>query len=292
MAHTDGRVYRSGGATFVEMVGERYAYLLAEPGVVCTNPDADPARRAYLKRFARKRVYLPGEYDRAVSEVLHGTDVIVLGMNGYSSIKPEHLAAWGIKEGAYEAACRSLVTQAVQRLQREFPGVDVRFAHGASNMGVDRAMIDVSYNLNRPQLGHSCPHFLFYVQDDDVPVYVAPSQPEYAAAFTRSLDVLLCANGRLQAFEMDIDAAFKFRKHVIPINVLRAISTTGGPPAFGPNNIVEDAVAAFEEQMHVTALRWNLAGCDVWAEMNERIGTTLAHIGRRVLSPHRAFGGH
>jgi hypothetical protein len=258
-------------------------------GVECLNPKAPEEERRYRKVFVNKPIYLPKEYDRAVAEVLHGKDVVVLGMNGYSYLTPQLCASWGVKPGAYEAACESIMDGLIEELLVEFPGVDIRIVHGASDMGVDRAIIRTAHRRNRPQLGFNCPGFMFYVLDDKVPVYVAATQEEYSDAFVKSLNILIAANGRKQSFEHDINAALRYKKDLITLNVLKAISTTGGPPAINEHGQIEDAVAALEMLVHMVTAN-SSKGPDAWKEMLERVNSTTVAISRRLLSPERAFG--
>jgi hypothetical protein len=264
--------------------------LVSVPGVQCVNPRAAEAKRIYKKIFMRTPIYMPDEYDRAVREVLSGgKDILIMGMNGYSEVGPERCAKWGVKPGAYDAACENLLDTVVRNMQEKFPGVDIRFADGASDLGVDRAIARVAKRLNLPRLGHSCPRFLFYVQDNGVPVYVAKDQKAYSDAFIESLHVLIAVNGREQSFRHDIDAAFLKGRHVIPVNVLRAISEIGGPPAFGPDGKVEDAVAAFEQRVHLITLQMGMPGHDQWQNVLNSSKEVLASICRMRLSPERAF---
>ena len=264
--------------------------LAGMPDVICDNPEDPEDQRIYRKIFSETPIYLPDEYDKAVREILRtGNDIIVLGANGYSSLTEEKCQAWGVRHGAYAAACESLLYNMVRFIQDHFPGVDIRFAHGASHMGVDGAIIATANALNRPQLGHSCPKFMFYVEDNGIPVYVANTQAEYADAFIESLDILVAANGRKQAFQHDIAAAFEKLKHVIPVNVLRSISDTGGPPAIGADGHIEDAVAAFEQRVHMMAMQLGFTTADRWTELVEHLNATTITICRRLLSPARAF---
>lgn len=283
-----GRIYRHGGSVFVEAQGPKY--LADIPGVVCLNGNEPEDKRVYQKAFTKKRIYLPEEYDRAVHECLTGTDVLVLGMNGYSMLSDEQCRAWGVKPGAYEAACQAILVSTTQHLLQQFPGIDIRYVHGASDLGVDKVSVSVGRMLNRTQLGHSCPLFMFWVQDDDIPVYVARTQAEYADAFITSLHVLIACNGRVQAFEHDIDAAFKQLKHVIPVNVLKSISSTGGPPAIGPDGKIEDAVAAFEQRVHLVTQRTCVGEPNAFGRLLDHIHQVTLDIGLHHLTPARAFG--
>ena len=235
---------------------------------------------------------MPGEYDRAVEKYLtslKNEEVVILAINGYSSIKDVNCAAWGILPGAYEAACASLLAGIIKNLQKRFPGIDLRIVHGASDMGVDAAAMKVAKKLGIIQLGFNCPKFMPWVCDDDVPVYVAKTQKDYAEAFISSLDMLIAANGRIQAFEMDMDAAFKKRKHVIPVNIIKSISTTGGPPAFGPAGEIEDAVAAFYEQVHSVSMLLNGIPVMDFDTINKNAKEVTAQICRRIITPNRAY---
>lgn len=242
------------------------------------------------KIFKRKPIFLPNEYDRAIGAHILGTNVIVLGMNGYSSLSEEKCVAYGIKPGDYEIACASLMQNTIKNLQQQYEGITIRIAHGASNMGVDKAMINVGLKLNIQQLGFNCPNYMMYVEDDDIPVYVAKNEREYCEAFTEALDILITANGRKVTFEMDIDAMFKKHKDVIPVNVIRSISTMGGPPAINENGEIEDAVAFWYLKMHHVSAEMGITGIESWNNLNNRVCGVTSDICRRIMPAPIAFG--
>lgn len=283
----EGVIKQEGSAFVVRMQGATHLAKLLD--VECENPEKPEPERIYRKTFHHKPIYMPRHYEAAVTDHLSGNNVVVLGMNGYSSIKPEQCVAWAIAPGAYEMACRGILKAACQQLRELFEGVDIRLAHGASNVGVDSSIIGVARELNLKNLGHSCPRFMFYVEDDDVPVYVARSQADYADAFIRSLKVLIAANGRAQAFHHDISAAFLQQKYVIPINVLQAISPIGGPKAFGDDGrTIQDAVAAFELLVR-RANRMINQGGDPYVNLVADVCSHLSTIVRSAVSPDMAF---
>jgi hypothetical protein len=290
----NGIIEQDGKGFVVKVKGKPYVSKI--PGVTCENPGAPDAELIHVKRFDKKRIYMPGEYQRAVQENLVGRDVIVLGMNGYSALSDDQCRAWGVQPLAYESACEGILKSVCRNLWAEFPGISMRFADGASNelvdgrmMGVDSVLLKVAKDLNILHLGHSCPKFMFYVKDDEEPVFVANTQAEYADAFISSLHVLIAANGRMQAFQHDIQAVFNKLKHFVPVNVLRSISTTGGPPAIGPKGQIEDAVAAFEQRVHV-AQRAIYGGCDPYKSMVGHVKEFTTSVVRSLISPERAFG--
>lgn len=283
----EGTIERLDKGFIVRVKGK--TYLASEPGVTVENPDAPEAERIYAKRFVNKRIYMPDEYEKAVREILRGNDVIVLGMNGYSTLTEAQCRAWGVRPGAYEQACIGIIKILFQSLTSTFEGLDIRFADGASNVGVDWALLKAARSLNRPHLGHSCPKFMFYVVDDEDPVYVAETQAEYASAFIDSLDILIAANGRMQAFRHDIMAVFEKLKHVIPVNVLKSISTNGGLPAIDADGRIEDAVETFEQRVHLVAQRMVYASNDPYRDLVAHICEEATGIVRPLISPERAF---
>lgn len=286
----EGTIERTGSGFTVRVKGK--TYLKGRPGVICENPKAKEAERIYAKTFTRKRIYMPDEYDRAVREILSGNDVIVLGMNGYSELNDEQCRGWGVRPGAYEQACIGILKAVYTTLTNAFEGVDIRFADGASafdQKGVDWAIIKAARDLNRPHLGHSCPKFMFYVEDDTDPVYVAETQADYASSFVDSLDILIAANGRMQAFRHDIMAVFEKMKHVIPVNVLKSISTNGGLPAVDADGRIEDAVETFEQRVHMVAQRIVYSSSDPYRSLVGHICEEATGIVRPLISPERAF---
>lgn len=240
------------------------------------------------KIFVHNKIFMPNEYNLAVQTIFSGDDVVVLGMNGFSNIKYDE---WGVKPGAYEAACENLLIYIITNTQEEFQGIKICLANGASDLGVDASSYNVSKKLNLPLLGHSCPHFLFYVKDSGFPIYVAENQAQYSSSFTTSLDILITANGGQITFEHDIDTAFNKGKDVIPLKVLQAISSTGGPPAFDAEGKVVDAVSAFEQRVHMVALHLGLHGTDQWQVLKDFSKNQIISICRHKVSPQRAFNG-
>lgn len=268
------------------------AYLLQEQGVFCENPGAPEADRIYAKLFENpgKKIYLPDQYDLAYREVLTGRNVIRFGANGYSDLKPDRCAYFGIEPGAYEEACFGLLKHMYDSLCADYAGVDIRIVHGASNCGIDKVLIRLANQYNRNQLGHSCPGFMFYVDPNDgVPVYVGANKETYADAFIRSLDMLIACNGGEQAFLHDIAATFRHKKHLIPVNVLRAISRSGGPSAISAGGKIDDAVSAFEHRVHMANTEVRNAS-NPFIALAEHLSESASTIARTdLLCPALAF---
>lgn len=277
----EGKIFvvRAVGATHLAKVRD----------VDCVNPRAPERSRVYVKRFANKPIFLAREYKRAYEAVLAGPDVLVIGMNGYSILTEEQCRAWGVQVGGYEAACGGIQRSTYREVLEQIPEIDVRYAHGASYLGIDGVIIRGAKKLKRPHLGHSCPQFMFYVDDDDVPVYVAANKQRYSDAFIKSLHVLIACNGRKQAFDHDWAATFHQKKHLVPLNVLKSISTNGGPPAVGPDGEIEDAVAFFEQRVHMITQQFVMVGGDQYGSLVKHIAAKTVVIARQTISPEIAF---
>jgi hypothetical protein len=278
------RIYREGDTTILE--GEADPYVADVEGVQCLNPEAAEAERKYRKVFRSKQIYFPEELDKALQDHLRGKYVVVLAMNGYSRLSAKQCAEWGVKPGAYEKACSVLLTEIFKQIRGSFPDADVRFTHGASDMGVDSAISKTALELRRPQLGFSCYDYLWYVKDDNLPVYVSPTVDLYSSTFVKECDILIAANGRLQAYRMDIAGVFDYDKFLIPVNVLRLISINGGPPAKNAEGKIEDAVAHFEQRVftvgqHLTTL----SGPDIWRSTVQECNSIVIRVCRQILDP-------
>jgi len=293
--HPEGEVYKDGDLTIVRFQGDS-SHEHAE-GTELENPDAPEEKRIYRKVFKTKTVYLPHELESA-RKILIGTDSITLGITGYSVIKDQNLLEWGVAKGAYEAACKDLIANMVLQLRGDFPGVNVRFVHGASEMrgkdgipqGVDSAIINLAREFNDiSQLGHSCPNYMMWVPDDDIPVWVANTAQEYSDTFVANLDILLSAGGRQTALRHDLWAALQLGKCMIPIDVIGRIAKNP-PPARDHNNVVQDATRAFEECIfpmpHVQGTNLDTRYTAMVRHVRE---VCSDHARTRLLSPDRAF---
>jgi hypothetical protein len=237
-----------------------------------------------------KKIYLPHELDLAIANHLIGENVIIIGMNGYSYLSEEKCRAYGVLPGAYEYACASFLYGIIMNIKNEFPGANIRLVHGSSNVGIDKVIINVAHKLSLGQLGFSCPAYAPYIlKDDGVPVCVLKNEDAYCNAFTESLDILIGANGRKVAFSMDIDAVFKKFKHVIPINIIQAISSTGGPPGLNENGEVEDAVALYFERMHSVYTDMFRVGSVGWETVVDNAQKIVRDICRVQLHPSIAY---
>lgn len=280
---------RDGKAVVVSVTGDR-AKLLETPGVICINPEVPEAERVYQKRFDNRRIFFPDEENLAQT-ALAGRNVIRIGMTGYSSITDEDCAAWGIKVGAYDVACGAILTKMVMHLRENFPGCRIKVVHGASNMGIDKVIIEVAKRLNLDMVGFNCLEWLFYVKDDDdFPVYVASNKAQYADAFIRNLDILLSAGGRIQALEHDMLAAIKYNKRLIILNLLKTLSANGGPPARDGAGRILDASAAFEQCIFSdSSVSYKRMG-DPFGDLLERVKGTSVQLARHLLSPEEAYG--
>lgn len=276
-----GLISREGDVTVVRMMSKDD--LSGIEGVTCENPEAEPGKRIYRKEFLKKEIFLPDELEVARKQVLYDKDAVCIGMTGYSKIGDK----WGVNDETYVAACADVLGSAINEIRHEFPSAQVKIVEGASDMGVDKGALMVAEQLNLRHLGFSCPKFMFYVKDDDNPVYVAATQADYGQAFVCSLDLLLSVGGRMQALEHDMLAAIRHNKRLILLNLLKAISPTGGPPARDGRGNIEDATAAFQDA--VLQIAPAAVGLDPYEAVRQSAVEAAKKVARTVLRPASAY---
>lgn len=243
----DGKIWREeNGNVVVEVTNEPYCL---DYGAECINPEAPETERIYRKIFTKKPIFLPDEYQQAMSALRTNPADFVLSMNGFSRLTSEWLEKYGIKEGAYEQACIAIMKNVIDKLRTEFPGARLHLTYGSSDMGVDWAIEEVAsdsrYNLDL--LGFSCPRYMLYVKDDHIPVFVAPNKDIYADCYIESLDFLISTGGRDQALKHDIMAACLFQRRIHFVDVLNLLSDNNVPAVIteGGKTRIENAPAAF-----------------------------------------------
>lgn len=288
----NGIIERRGKTHIVSVTGPGLSYLEEYYGAKCRNPKDPDEQHTYEKTFRYKTIYMPGEAEAARRVLNFGQpDTIVLGMTGYSNIKKSDLVAWGIQPGAYEAACGELMANMVQSIWQAFPGAHVAIADGASDVGVDLGVVQAATALGVPHLGHSCPFYMFFVNDDDSDaVYVADTIEAYSDQFIDDLNILVSVGGREQAFIHDIHAVFLKRKKYYNINLIRSISTNhGSPPAYGPDGSIQNANAAFEETLRMFQTETELI--EPYDELLKWIRRVMTRDVRNMLRPATAFSG-
>lgn len=295
MLNPNGRVYRVEDRTIVEVPWALGEHAVGEPSVEVVGQGDE---RIVRKTFTRKRVYLPDELAQAVAAHLAHDDNLVVSMNGYSQIKPEQCQRYGIREGAYEAACKAVLRRVITHLREKFPAAQIRITSGASAMGVDLAIEAVAREFNITPLGFSCPHFMLWVHDDDLPVYVAESKDAYADRYIRSLDLLIATGGREHALQHDIFAACIYGKRIHFVDLLSMLSPVGTIPATIDDGKggrrVENAAAAMGRNLSFFAVRKTPAhappGGDEWDALFDDVASVATEVCRCKLSPDRKFG--
>lgn len=293
---SEGTIERKANGSFVVTVLNAPASL-EQRGVTCINSDAPENERLYQKTFVKKPIYLPADYENAVKDYVVYPDNFVISMNGYSKISDDQCVRYGIQKGAYEEACRALMSRTIGRLRDKFSGASLRLIHGASDLGVDRAVQFVADEFNIVPLGFSCPRFMLYVNDDLTPVYVAPTKDEYADRYIQTLDLLIATGGREHALQHDVLAACVYNKRIHFIDVLNSLSSTGGVPATicGADGRlkVDNAAAAmgrnisfFTRHDGITLAKSN---GDLWDAIFDNVEAAAIEACRQKMSPERKF---
>ena len=283
----EGEILRDGSKTIVRLTGNN-SFLLNEQGVVCENPEAPENERTYRREFLNKKIYLPNELDKARSEILAGEDVIILGGTGYSRVGKDICQEYKITDEAYVSAYADILGSAIIALQKRYPKVQVKLVDGASDLGIDRGTIRVADHFKLPHLGFSCPEYMFYVNDDHKPVYVGGTREEYSKSFTKSLDVLISAGGRVQSLQNDMSASIMFGKKLILVDVISLISPTGTPAARNAKGEIVNGTRAFFEAVKIVTESHAGTVSDFDA-IKERVNHCVINIAGKALSPEAVF---
>lgn len=291
---------KKGGVIVVEIIKDKKTdYLLEIPEVVCVSTKVQQKKGiwVYQKMFKKKKIFLPHEYTIAVKECVEHPDNLVLSMNGYSMLSKEFCDELSIKPGAYEEACASILRQSISTISNKFPGAALRLIYGASDLGVDKAIEMVARELNIFPLGFSCPKFMFWVNDDDIPVYVANTKDDYADTYIRTLDLLIATGGREHALQHDIFAACRYNKRIHFIDVLSLLSPTGSVPStkVQPDGSIRvtNAAAAMGRNLSYFSpaqiVQETPTDGDQWDAVYSNISSVTTQVCRNKMTPGRMF---
>lgn len=290
------KIYRKDGKVFVEVLNSPGS--LSQPGVKCLNPEEkNVKRRIYQKVFSKKPIFLPDEYKTAIEKYVAHVDNFVFSANGYSSINDEQCLRYGIQPGAYEEACSAIIRETILHLRKRFKGANLKLIYGASDMGIDMAIEKVAKEFNITPLGFSCPEFMLYVKDDEIPVYVGKDKDGYADFYIKTLDMLLCTGGRKHALQHDILAACVYNKRIHFVDVLNSLSCSGGVPATivkdDGSYMVDNAAAAFGQNISFFSRDDAKVSApkdgDHWDAIFANVNSIATDVCRRKMSPYRKF---
>lgn len=218
-------------------------------------------------------------------------------MNGYSRITEDQCRRYGIQSGAYEAACKAIMSRAIKTLKEKFYGARLKLIHGASDMGVDKAIQEAADDNKIIPLGFSCPRYMLYVKDDNIPVYIAANKDDYSNKYIQSLDLLITTGGREQVLHHDILASIIYNKHIHIVDVLNSLSATGGVPATvmeADGRIrVDNAAAAMGRNLtffsREDAIKYASPGNDRWDIILDNIASIASDVCRQKISPNIKF---
>lgn len=278
MVSTEGYIRQHGQTWWVWVRAKAGRFTFTQ----ITDPDGN-GNVVYVRQFLKKPIFL--DLNEAKRQVFGNDHIFLIGATGYTDLDEKTCRTWGIQPGAYELAAERMITDLIRSLQLKFPGVRVGLVDGAAQLGIDKAVIATAEKNMIPHLGFTCPRYLMYVEDDQMPVFCGQSKTEYLDRFVQTLHVLLGMNGRATAFEHDMRAAILYRKGLILINILKSISLTGGPVAYTEDGSINDALSAFQ-----TVVR-NLSHLpsESFDALTDRVTGEVIDLARLVLPPRIGF---
>lgn len=251
------------------------------PGVTVENPEAAPERQVCVKVFRNKHIYR--DYERFRRDRLTGPDLVALAANGYSTMDDPDLLE------AYVQASKGLLVAVYWMMKRSIPRLDIRLIDGGSKTGIDKALLLAADELKIPHVSHSCPEFMFWVEDDNDPVFVAPDQDAYSDTFIQSSHILLACNGGKQAFHMDIKAALDYEKDVVLVDLLGSLGREVDSKLIGSNKKIVDAVSSFMRLVHVATRHLSTSSFDKYSDLVLNVGQIATSVARSKVSPQAGY---
>jgi hypothetical protein len=170
------------------------------------NIEINEGKEPTLTYFSNKKIYLPSEKEAYEKEVLQkGPKTIWLGVTGWTKPPKHYTERYGMnnENGLYEKLVTTLLLENILELKLNDINVDLR--HGASNAGVDAAIMKVMETIKVSGSGVNCPMYMTWVADDTRggPVYVAENKNAYHDAYSDFTQILIVTGGRDVAFYHD-----------------------------------------------------------------------------------------
>ena len=138
---------------------------------------------------------------------------------------------------------------------------------------------------------------MFYVEDDERPVYIAASKDDYGDRFIRSLDILFCTGGREHALAQDVAASCLYGKRIHFVDILSQLSSHGTVPATTVDKSgrrrINNAAAAFGKNISFfstadRSYQAQMSG-DPWPDLFRNSLDIATGECRRRMSPARMF---
>lgn len=178
--------------------------------------------------FEKKRIYLPSEQQEYESNVLNRQqNTLWLGITGWTKPPKHYSERYGSSEEAklYERLVGAILAESILTLKKEGISVDVR--HGASDAGVDAAIINLIEKMGLSGSGVSCPIYMPWVKDDarGGPIFVAESKEKYHEAYSKYTNILLVTGGRDVAFYHDYINRLRGDGASIVVDVMQTVSS-------------------------------------------------------------------
>jgi len=261
-----GRIFRRGKKVIIQA---RTNWLPeGVKGLNLLNPGALGGQRVFERVFERRApfIYLPDQLAEAMA-YLDFPNSFISSMNGYSNTA-ELITRYGIPPGMYERRCEAMYSACLEGVRRKFSYAQYGIVDGAAPFGVDAANRAVAIKFRAKRLSFSCPSYMLLVDDEDEsPIYVAPTSDDYADAYVKPLDLLISTGGREQALRHDVYFSCLESKRILFVDVTNMID---------PGNICVPATRIDEQGR----IRIENAA----AAMNRNVGI-IGYLASRITSP-------
>ncbi len=158
--------------------------------------------------FNKTRVYQSHQMEEAYENEINLTKQninkrshIIIGMVGYSSLKNDQVELWWATTNQYEEICSEIYLAIIEAIKDSFPNTEIMSIDGASDMWIDKVLIDTRLKNDMKWLSFTCPEYIEYVWDiENNALLVSCDADTYLHNYSRCSDIMIVAGWRDSAY--------------------------------------------------------------------------------------------
>lgn len=160
-----------------------------------------------INNFIHSTLYPDGEqttaYERHIwitKDTISNRSRLVIGMVWYSSLKEQVELGW-VSTTEYETFASDLYRKVLADIREQFPNITLASIDGASDMWIDKPLIQTRLQTWMPWLSFSCPEYIKYVKD--IPgnnIFLSQDAHTYLENYARCADIMIVVGWRDAAY--------------------------------------------------------------------------------------------
>lgn len=210
----------------------------------------DIDKTLFSQEFEKSKIYLPEETELSFKEILNLTweyskrSNLILSMVWYSSLKNQ-LELWWVTTEQYEKFSTEIYKYIIEKIKNEFPKLNLLSIDGASDMWIDRALIETRKEHNLSWMSFSCPEYIRYVKDSGSAILISESADSYFKRFSMASDIMMVLWWRDAAFRKNylvLQNSFSEQKISPAADPISSLSSNSNLDYFRKNYPDEDLI--------------------------------------------------